>query len=114
MPSPRSASAVPSVAKSSTPSAARSRARAPIPSRFATESRARTVSPLPLGDRARPPYSWGAPRLGEYTNAGSDTSLAILPAMGNRGFIEPLFVVFDKEHFSDIFDPIWIASLLFM
>ena len=34
--------------------------------------------------------------------------------MGNRGFIEPLFVVFDKEHFSDIFDPIWIASLLLL
>lgn len=34
--------------------------------------------------------------------------------MGNRGFIEPLFVVFDKEHFSDIFDPIWIAALVFM
>ena len=34
--------------------------------------------------------------------------------MGNRGFIEPLFLVFDKEHFSDIFDPIWIASLVLL
>ena len=34
--------------------------------------------------------------------------------MGNREFIEPLFVVFDKEHFSDIFDPIWIASLVLL
>ena len=56
------ASAVPSVANSSTSSAARSRARAPIPSRFATESRARTVSPSSFGHAARKPNYGGAPR----------------------------------------------------
>jgi len=34
--------------------------------------------------------------------------------MGNRGFINPLFEVFDEAHFSDIFFPIWAAALILL
>jgi hypothetical protein len=34
--------------------------------------------------------------------------------MGNKGFIEPLFTVFDESHFSDLFFPIWAAALVLL
>jgi hypothetical protein len=34
--------------------------------------------------------------------------------MGNKGFIEPLFTVFDEGHFSDLFFPIWAAALVLL
>ena len=34
--------------------------------------------------------------------------------MGQRGLLEPLFEVFNEDRFSDLFAPIWVASLLLM
>ena len=34
--------------------------------------------------------------------------------MGRSGFLDPLFKVFDEGHFSDLFAPIWIASLILL
>ncbi len=34
--------------------------------------------------------------------------------MGQRGLLDPLFVVFNEDRFSDLFMPIWVASLLLL
>lgn len=34
--------------------------------------------------------------------------------MGRSGLLDPLFKVFDEGHFSDLFQPIWIAALVLL
>ena len=34
--------------------------------------------------------------------------------MGRSGLFDPLFKVFDEGHFSDLFQPIWIAALVLL
>jgi hypothetical protein len=34
--------------------------------------------------------------------------------MGRSGLLDPLFKVFDEGHFSDLFQPIWVAALVLL
>ena len=111
---------MPSVAKISTSSASRSRARAAIPSRLATDSRARTRAFLLRIRGARPADARATSLAAEYSARHGILRHAPTTAADQRGRVvtlppwDYLFLLVQRAQLPGPVHPIWIASLVLL
>lgn len=67
-----------------------------------------------LGARHGGPSIATGPIEPDQRDARPEPSSCYIRAMGHRPLLEPLFAVFNEDQFSDLFWPIWVASLLLL